>query len=86
MTEHRTRMTDPDADALYRAIVRHPDEDTPRLLYADWLVRQGVLALEQGDVALARRRLTEAVGPAGPRVPFENRALARNWLEVLGGR
>ncbi|QJW96875.1 TIGR02996 domain-containing protein [Frigoriglobus tundricola] len=34
-------MTDPDADALLRAIVRHPDEDTPRLAYADWLQENG---------------------------------------------
>lgn len=34
-------MTDPDADALLRAIVRHPDDDTPRLVYADWLQENG---------------------------------------------
>src|SRR5438552_3681095 len=27
----------PEAVALYRAILAHPDEDTPRLVYADWL-------------------------------------------------
>jgi uncharacterized protein (TIGR02996 family) len=26
-----------DRDALYRAILAHPDDDTPRLVYADWL-------------------------------------------------
>ncbi|WP_439622318.1 TIGR02996 domain-containing protein [Gemmata sp.] len=26
-----------DGDALYRAVVAHPDDDTPRLVYADWL-------------------------------------------------
>jgi uncharacterized protein (TIGR02996 family) len=26
-----------DGDHLYRAILAHPDEDTPRLAYADWL-------------------------------------------------
>jgi uncharacterized protein (TIGR02996 family) len=31
----------PDADALYRAILAHPDEDTPRLVYADWLDEHG---------------------------------------------
>jgi uncharacterized protein (TIGR02996 family) len=30
-----------DADALLRAIVRHPDDDTPRLVYADWLQENG---------------------------------------------
>lgn len=34
-------MTDPDADALLRSIVRHPDDDTPRLVYADWLQENG---------------------------------------------
>jgi len=26
-----------DHDALYRAIIAHPEDDTPRLVYADWL-------------------------------------------------
>ena len=26
-----------DSDALYRAIVANPEDDTPRLVYADWL-------------------------------------------------
>ncbi len=26
-----------DGDALLAAILAHPDEDTPRLVYADWL-------------------------------------------------
>lgn len=30
-----------DRDALYAAILAHPDEDTPRLLYADWLEEHG---------------------------------------------
>lgn len=34
-------MTDPDAAALLRAIVRHPDDDTPRRVYADWLQENG---------------------------------------------
>jgi uncharacterized protein (TIGR02996 family) len=34
-------MTDPDAEALLRAIVRHADDDTPRLVYADWLEENG---------------------------------------------
>src|SRR5687768_17319061 len=31
----------PEAVALYRAILAHPDEDTPRLVYADWLDEHG---------------------------------------------
>jgi uncharacterized protein (TIGR02996 family) len=30
-----------DGDALLAAIVAHPDEDTPRLVYADWLDEHG---------------------------------------------
>jgi uncharacterized protein (TIGR02996 family) len=30
-----------DRDALYAAILAHPDEDTPRLAYADWLEEHG---------------------------------------------
>lgn len=34
-------MTDPDETALFRAIVRNPDDDTARLVYADWLQENG---------------------------------------------
>jgi uncharacterized protein (TIGR02996 family) len=30
-----------DREALYRAIIEHPDEDTPRLAFADWLDEHG---------------------------------------------
>jgi uncharacterized protein (TIGR02996 family) len=30
-----------DGDALLKAIIAHPAEDTPRLVYADWLQEQG---------------------------------------------
>lgn len=30
-----------DGQALYKAICENPDEDTPRLVYADWLEEQG---------------------------------------------
>lgn len=32
-----------DGDALLRAILAHPEEDTPRLVYADWLDEQPTL-------------------------------------------
>ena len=32
-----------DGDALYRAILTAPEEDTPRLVYADWLDENGQL-------------------------------------------
>jgi hypothetical protein len=50
--------------------------------YGDWLVRQGLLALEQGDPALSHQRFIEAVGPAAPRLWFDDRPLAIAWLEV----
>ncbi len=33
--------THPEAVALYRAILANPDEDTPRLVFADWLEEHG---------------------------------------------
>ena len=32
---------DPTRDALYAAILAHPDEDTPRLVYADYVEEHG---------------------------------------------
>jgi uncharacterized protein (TIGR02996 family) len=31
----------PEATALYQAVLAHPDEDTPRLVFADWLTEHG---------------------------------------------
>jgi hypothetical protein len=50
--------------------------------YGDWLVRQGLLALEGGDPTLARQRLTDAVGPAAPPLLFGDRPLAQVWLQL----
>lgn len=33
--------TDPTARALLRAVLDHPEDDTPRLVYADWLEENG---------------------------------------------
>ena len=30
-----------DREALYDAILAHPDDDTPRLVFADWLQENG---------------------------------------------
>ena len=49
----------------------------------DWLVLQGVLALEGGEAPLARQRLIEAMAL---RFDFGGRRLAGRWLEVLGPR
>jgi hypothetical protein len=46
----------------------------------DWRVLQGMLALEEGDIPLARKRLSQE---AKSRVPFGSRALAQRWIELL---
>ncbi len=40
-----------DGAALLRAVIDNPDEDTPRLMYADWLDEQG------GESNVARGRI-----------------------------
>jgi uncharacterized protein (TIGR02996 family) len=58
------------ADGLWRAILDDPDDDAPRLVYADWLDEHGdadraefirtQIALAAGDVSGKRRRTLEA--------------------------
>jgi uncharacterized protein (TIGR02996 family) len=38
---HRVNLAMNDHDALLTAISEHPEEDTPRLMYADWLEENG---------------------------------------------
>lgn len=81
-----------DGDALRRAVLADPDEDTPRLIYADWLDENG-----QPDRAGFIRAQIEAVraGPSGlraraaedraERLRAANRgAWARSVRHVLG--
>ena len=72
-------MTDPDADALLRAIVRHPDDDTPRLVYADWLQENG--RSEEGEFLRVQCRLASAE-PDDPEYPelVEREEELRLWL------
>ena len=72
-------LTDPDADALYRAIVRHPDDDTPRLVYADWLQENG--RAEEGEFIRVQCRLA-ATDPDDPEYPalLDREAELRLWL------
>jgi uncharacterized protein (TIGR02996 family) len=72
-------MTDPDADALLRAIVRHPDDDTPRLVYADWLQENG--RAEEGEFLRVQCRLA-AAEPDDPEYPelLDREAELRIWL------
>jgi uncharacterized protein (TIGR02996 family) len=87
-----------DGDALLAAILAHPDEDVPRLAYADWLDEHGGAAARdraefvRAQVALARLVPVEMV-PWNARVVAlrarEKALLAARgdeWLEPLKGR
>ncbi len=47
--------------------------------FNDWTVRQGILALEAGEIPLARRQLTDG---ARGWPPTDARLLAQHWLEL----
>jgi uncharacterized protein (TIGR02996 family) len=72
-------MTDPDADALLRTIVRKPREDTPRLVYADWLEEND--RPEEAEFLRVQCRLaaTDATDPAYPELLDRDEEL-RLWL------
>lgn len=73
-----------DRDALLAAILAHPDEDTPRLAFADWLEENG-----QGDrAAFIRAQIEEArAEPFGPQAreaqKLWNQLLVMNWDEWM---
>jgi uncharacterized protein (TIGR02996 family) len=74
--------------ALLRAIVAEPDEDTPRLVYADWLEESGDTEQAQfirGSVELARLDpgSPEAVELNG-RLRIVSYRYGWRWLEALG--
>jgi uncharacterized protein (TIGR02996 family) len=72
-------MIDPDAEALLRAIVRHPDDDTPRLVYADWLQENG--RAEEGEFLRVQCGLA-ATEPGAPEYPelLDRETELRLWL------
>jgi uncharacterized protein (TIGR02996 family) len=72
-------MTDSDAAALLRAIVRHPDDDTPRLVYADWLQENG--RTDEAEFLRVQCRLAGAE-PNDPEYPelLDREAELRLWL------
>ena len=72
-------MTDPDHDALLRAIVRHADDDTPRLVDADWLEENG--RGEEGEFVRVQCRLASAE-PDDPEYPAltDREEELRTWL------
>ena len=70
-----------DGDALLAAITALPDEDVPRLAYADWLTENG--RAEEGEFIRVQCRLA-AIAPDDPEYP---ELLAREkelkiWLGV----
>jgi uncharacterized protein (TIGR02996 family) len=69
----RTSGPSPDPateEAFVRDILEHPEDDTPRLVYADWLE-------ERGDVRGAELRLLTRARALAP-------LLAAEWVELLG--
>ncbi|MDB5313183.1 MAG: hypothetical protein JWO38_7385 [Gemmataceae bacterium] len=74
-----------DLDALYRAILDHPDDDTPRLIYADALEDIG----ESGQAAFIRAQVeaarSEEYAPAAVRARcFRGEGIpGADWMERL---
>jgi uncharacterized protein (TIGR02996 family) len=62
--------------ALLRAIVAHPDDDTPRLVYADWLE-------EHGDAPGPAGRAGSTPG-AGPSSAAEQAGFIRDSIKLAG--
>lgn len=85
----------PEADAFLDAIFDHPDDDTPRLVYADWLQEHGQENYAQFirlQCAAAREklwsdeanRLWEEIGRAWNRLCYEWFFAARESWELIG--
>src|SRR5262245_20537259 len=79
-----------DKDALLRNICAHPEDDAPRLVYADWLEEHGEGAdLARADFIRAQVALARAA-PDDPAIPSlrqrEKRALRGNRARWLAER
>jgi uncharacterized protein (TIGR02996 family) len=79
-----------DEDALLKAICAEPDEDTPRLVFADWLDEQGGdvnstwATFIRGQVRLAREPDADG-GKLARRVGVvQNEFLKGKWIDRLG--
>lgn len=81
--------------AFLRAIAENPDEDLPRLLYADWLEEQGDAEQQAQSEFIRLQCALEVLSPADERAPsmrrreqelFEQiwRALVRPLVNILG--
>ncbi len=82
-------MTQTDEDAFLAAVLAAPDDDTPRLVYADWLDERGS-ADDRARAALVRAQCRlEHLPPGRPRAKLaaEARAVlkkhARAWTQAL---
>ena len=79
-------------DALLRAIIAHPDEDTTRLAYADWLDENGDSATDGARAEFIRVQIALAETPADDpqrpeRAQREKELLDRHgwaWAEEFG--
>ena len=49
-----------DESALLTAIIEHPDEDTPRLVYADWLDEHATSAAQRARAEYIRLEIEQA--------------------------
>jgi uncharacterized protein (TIGR02996 family) len=69
-------------DALLAAIAAHPDEDTPRLVFADWLDEHG--DPERAEFIRVQIALAQNADAKGDRAPAEIAALAARERVLLG--
>ncbi len=76
-----------DRDALLHAIGEHPEEDTPRLMYADWLDENG--DPDRADFVRAQVGLASPGLPSGDRYPLVRKNVhyltnfVRHWQAQL---
>src|SRR5690349_540181 len=92
-------MSMPEAARLLQAVIAEPDNDTPRLAYADWLKAEGDaeraefirlqctlerLPLEAPQHAVLRQRETELIGQYGYRWAEEFGDLISVWVYRRG--
>src|SRR5688572_32283113 len=85
----------PEADAFLDAIFDHPDDDTPRLVYADWLQEHGqenyaqfirlqCAAAREKPWSDAANRLWEEIGRVWSRLDEEWRPATRDVWQLPG--
>ncbi|MBP3960996.1 TIGR02996 domain-containing protein [Gemmata sp. G18] len=75
-------------DALLRAICEHPDEDMPRLAFADWLDEQGTVSAAWAELIRVQMALARGAGDPRERLVARERELApvvvESWPERMG--